>query len=217
MHVEVSVQRSGESAIAANYEPGANLAAWVDRALLPGRMYEKTWDPEGLLSTVPAVATGIFGMLVGAMILGIGDPYRRVSWIFFVGVLAVVVGGIWNWVFPYNKNLWSSSFVLFTGGWSAIGLAACLLLIDILRIRKWAQPGVVFGSNPVVAYALSGMLGFLFYGGMGIPSMSAAWMSAADAMQVPAKLASLLYALFYVCMIYLPVLWLWKRRVFVKL
>ncbi|MBK1877760.1 acyltransferase family protein [Pelagicoccus mobilis] len=215
--VDVSVSASGSDAIAGNLEPGTNLAAWADRHFLPGRLYEKNWDPEGLLSTLPAVATGIFGMLVGAMVLSIGDPYRRVSWVFFVGVVALLLGSAWNWVFPYNKNLWSSSFVLYSGGWATLGFAACLLLIDVRGHKKWASLGVVFGSNPLVAYALSGMLGFLFYGGLGVPSLSSSWMSAAIAMGLPAKLASLLYALFYLSMIYLPVLWLWKRRIFVKL
>ncbi|EDY85118.1 hypothetical protein VDG1235_4753 [Verrucomicrobiia bacterium DG1235] len=216
--VAVSVEARGETSIAGNFEPGVNIAAWVDRVLLPGGMWERTWDPEGLLSTVPAVATGIFGMLVGALILGVGDPYRRVSWVFFVGVVALLIGSAWSWVFPYNKNLWSSSFVLYAGGWSALSLAACLLLIDVRGHRSWAKIGLIFGSNPVVAYALSGMLTVVFYSGIGpLPSLSVAFMDAAANMGVASKLASLVYALLYVGVLYVPVYWLWKRRIFVRL
>lgn len=216
--VGVSVVASGESALAANLEPGTNLSAWVDRTFLPGAMWENTWDPEGLLSTLPAVATGIFGMLVGSMILGIGDPYRRVSWVFFVGVAALLAGSAWSWFFPINKNLWSSSFVLYAGGWASLCLAALLLLVDVRGNRGWAKAGIVFGSNPVVAYALSGMLTLVFYSGVGpIPSLSEAFMAAGAGFGVSAKLVSLVYALLYLGVVFLPVLWLWKRRIFVRL
>ncbi|MBD5781291.1 DUF1624 domain-containing protein [Pelagicoccus sp. NFK12] len=214
----VSVEAASEGALAPNLEPGTNLQAWLDRKFVPGSMWERTWDPEGVLSTLPAVGTGIFGMLVGAMILGIGDPYRRVSWLFFVGVVTVLAGEVWSWVFPLNKNLWSSSFVLFSGGWSTLCLAACLLLVDIQRHRGWAQVGVIFGSNPVVAYALSGMLTLFFYASTSYwPSLSKRFMDGAIGLGMSGELASLLYALLYVGVLFLPVYWLWKRRIFVKL
>ncbi|MDQ8181515.1 heparan-alpha-glucosaminide N-acetyltransferase domain-containing protein [Pelagicoccus sp. SDUM812005] len=214
----VTVEASGEAALAANLEPGTNLAAWLDRRWVPGQMWERTWDPEGFLSTVPAVGTGLFGMLVGALIVGIADPYRRVSWLFFVGVATVLLGEVWSWVFPLNKNLWSSSFVLFSGGWATLCLAACLLLVDIQGYRSWAKVGVVFGSNSVVAYALSGMLTLFFYSGTSYwPSLSGIFMESLTSWGIPGKLASLLYALLYVGVLYLPVYWLWKRKVFVKL
>ena len=97
--------------------PGVNLAAWVDRQLIPGRLWEITWDPEGLLSTLPAIATGMTGLLVGAMLLsgqsdGTQNRMADGQW-----VCVVVLAGIWSWLFPLNKNLWSSSFVLYTSGW----------------------------------------------------------------------------------------------------
>ncbi len=216
--VEVAVRAAGDSALVANFEPATNLAAWVDRTLLPGRMWERTWDPEGLLSTVPAIATGIFGMLVGSMVLSIGDPYRRVSWMFFVGLLSLLIGSTWGWVFPLNKNLWTSSFVLYAGGWATLCFAACFLLVDVLRYRKWAEVGIIFGSNPVVAYALSGMLTLVFYSGVGkLPSLSTWFMDTAETLGISLKLASLVYALLYLGVLYLPVRWLWTRRIFVRL
>lgn len=214
----VSVEARGDSALAGNLEPGTNLQAWLDRKLVPGNMWERSWDPEGVLSTLPAVGTGIFGMLVGAMILGIGDPYRRVSWLFFVGTIAILLGETWSWVFPLNKNLWSSSFVLFSGGWSTVCLAACLLVIDIQRYQKWAKLGVIFGSNPVVAYVLSGMLTLFFYQATSYwPSLSTLFMDGMMSAGVSGRLASLIYALLFIGVIFLPVNWLWKRKIFIKL
>ncbi len=215
---EVSVEASGSAALAPNLEPGTNLEAWLDRQLIPGGMWERTWDPEGVLSTLPAIGTGIFGMLVGAMILGIGDPYRRVSWLFFVGLVAVLLGGVWSWSFPLNKNLWTSSYVLFAGGWATLCLAACLLVVDIQGYRGWAKMGIVFGANPVVAYTLSGMLTLFFYSGTRYwSSLSELFMEGVMGLGVPGKLASFSYALLYIGVIYLPVYALWKRRIFVKL
>ncbi|MDQ8186623.1 heparan-alpha-glucosaminide N-acetyltransferase domain-containing protein [Pelagicoccus sp. SDUM812002] len=214
----VSVEASGELALQANLEPGTNLQAWIDRKLVPGQMWERTWDPEGILSTLPAVATGIFGLLVGSIILGIGDPYRRVSWLYCVGFAVVLIGEVWSWDFPLNKNLWSSSFVLFSGGWSTLCLATSVLLIDIQGYRKWAKMGVVFGSNPVVAYALSGLLTLFFYSSTSLwPSLSTLFVNSLMGMGASGKFASICYALLFVGVIYLPVHWLWKRRLFIKL
>ena len=117
-----------------------------------------------------------------------------------------------------NKNLWSSSFVLFSGGLAAMALAACSLLADARGYRRWARVGVVFGANAVVAYALSGMLLVVFYGGgWGIPSASAAFMDLAIGAGISAKLSSLLYALLYLAALYVPAWWLWRKRIFVRL
>ena len=216
--VPVSVSAAGDSSLRGNYEPGTNLAAWLDRRLLPGRFWERSWDPEGLASTLPAVVTGIFGMLVGTMLLTIRDPYRRASWVFFVGFATLVAGYVWSWEFPLNKNLWSSSFVLFAGGLSALCLGACLLLTDILGYRRWAKVGMVFGSNAVVAYALSGMLTVVFYSGVfGMGSPSQWFMGVGERLGVAPQLVSLVYALMYASVIYGLVWLLWRRRIFVRL
>jgi predicted acyltransferase len=216
--VPVQITRAGEASLAANYEPGTNLAAWVDRILLPGRLWERTWDPEGVFSTFPAIATGIFGMLIGSLLLCIGDPYRRVTWVLTIGFLALVLGLFWSLAFPLNKNLWSSSFVLCSGGWACLSLGACLLFVDILGFRKWTYPGLVFGSNAIVAYALSGMLIVVFYSGFGpLPSISSWFMNTTVDLGMSAKLASLIYALLYLAVLYVPVAILWRRKLFIKL
>lgn len=216
--VQVDVAARGEDALEPNYEPGVNLAAWIDRRALPGSLWERTWDPEGLLSTLPAIATGIFGMLIGQLVLSARDPYRRVSWVFFVGFCGLLCGLAWDLSFPINKNLWSSSFVVYSGGWACLCFAATILIADVLRYQRWTRPGVVFGANPLVAYALASMLTVVFYSGFGSsPGLNAAFMDAATGAGLPPKLASLVYALLYVGVIYLPVLWLWKRRLFLRI
>lgn len=216
--VAVSIDARSAGLLEPNLEPGTNLTAWIDRRLLPGRMWERSWDPEGLASALPAVATGILGMLAGALMLSVADPYRRVSGLFLLGFGAWLAGAAWGWVFPLNKNLWSSSFVLFSGGLATMALAACSLLADAYGCRRWAKVGVVFGANAVVTYALSGMLLVVFYGsGWGVPSASAAFMEWAIGAGLSGKLASLLYALLYLAALYVPAWWLWRKRIFVRL
>ncbi|HYH57058.1 MAG TPA: heparan-alpha-glucosaminide N-acetyltransferase domain-containing protein, partial [Anseongella sp.] len=104
-------------------EPGKNLAAWLDSLLIPGTMYQGTWDPEGVLSTFPAVATGITGMLAGHLLLSSRSREQKIVWLFFAGFIAYALGNVWDWFFPVNKNLWTSSFVLYTSGLAAMTLA----------------------------------------------------------------------------------------------
>ncbi len=214
----VAIAPLGPASLKPNYEPGVNLAAWVDRKLLPGRFWERSWDPEGLASTLPACATGILGMLAGSLILAIGDPYRRIAWLFFAGFASLIVGYIWSWDFPLNKNLWSSSFTLVAAGLAALCLAACLLLIDTLGYRRWAQAGIIYGANAVVAYALSSLLVVVFYGDpWGMGSLSEGFMGFAADAGFPLRLASLLYALLFAAVVFAPVWWLWRRKIFLRL
>lgn len=216
--VEVDVVTSSENSLKANYEPGTTLTAWIDRKLLPGKLYENAWDPEGLFSTVPSIVTGMFGMLIGTLIVRMKDPYRRVSWIFLIGFSALCAGIAWGWFFPVNKNLWSSSYVLLAGGFASLCLASCILLVDILGNKNWTKVGIVFGANAVVAYALSGMLVPVFYGTWGsFPGISSWFMEFTSTIGLPANLASLVYALLYVVVLYLPVFWLWKKKIFIRL
>ncbi len=204
--------------IAANLEPGTNLQAWLDRQLIPGRKWQHTWDPEGLLSTLPAIASGISGMLVGKLIIEEKDIHKKISWIFFFGILMYTLGGVWKWFFPFNKNLWSSSFVLHTSGLAAMTLAAMMLIIDVKAWAKWSVLGRVFGANSITAYVLSGMLIFLFYGSvMGMPKLNTLFMDGLIAIGASAKLASFLYALIYMLIVFIPVYILYRKRIFIKI
>lgn len=117
----------------ANLEPSTNLGAWFDRLLLDGHLWaqSKTWDPEGMLSTIPAIATGILGMLTGQLFLKVDDPRERVVWMFFSGAILIVSGLAWSMIFPINKSLWTSSYVLYTGGIAMQFLAACYWMVDV--------------------------------------------------------------------------------------
>ena len=216
--VEVEATGSGKF-LKGNVEPATNLAAWVDRKLLPGRMYEVNWDPEGLLSTVPAVGTGLLGMLAGALLVSSLSLSRRINGIFLMGVGCLVLGIVWSWFSPINKNLWSSAYVLVAGGCSLLGLAACMLIADDWGYKKWAFVGKVFGSNAIVAYAMAGMLWMVMtfklpFVGMGVKD---AWMDGLIAIGVAPDLASFGYALFYTGFIFALVYPLYRRRIFVRL
>src|SRR5262249_27914434 len=138
--------------------PPATIAAAVDRATLDWGAWGNhiwnqsvTWDPEGLLSTIPAVGTVLLGVLAGRWIGSDRPLSERLNGLFAVGALAMAVGLAWNWVFPINKNLWTSSYVVFTAGMAAVTLAVCIWLIDSENVRWWTPPFLAFGMNPIVA------------------------------------------------------------------
>ncbi len=138
-----------------------SLAAYVDRAVLtPDHMWAaaKTWDPEGLLSTLPAVATVLLGVFAGRWMRGTRSPAERLVGLFVAANVLLVAGSIWGAVFPINKNLWTSSYVLFTAGMALHFLAMCHWAVDVRGWRRWARPFVVFGVNAIAAFFLSGVM-----------------------------------------------------------
>ncbi len=146
----------------ANLEKETNLGAWLDRTILTEAHLWKsarTWDPEGILSTLPAVATGLFGVLAGSWLRRKDrEESVKISWMFSIGVLAVILGLIWDLCFPINKALWTSSFVLYAGGLATIGLALCYWLIDVQGYKKGTKPFVVYGVNAITVFFLSGLI-----------------------------------------------------------
>ena len=145
----------------ANLEPETNLAAWLDRIILtPAHVYKpaKVWDPEGLLSTLPAIGTGILGLLTGTW-LGRNRPAaEKVAWLFAAGCLTTLAGLLWDGFFPINKALWTSSYVLLAGGLAMLGLALCYWLIDVQNYRRGVLPFVAFGVNAITVFFLSGLI-----------------------------------------------------------
>lgn len=143
-------------------KPDQLLSAWLDRTVLGVNHLwsgSKTWDPEGLLSTVPAIGTVILGTFAGRWIARRDiELNARLSAMFTVGAFTMMLGLVWNWFFPINKSLWTSSYVLFCGGMATVVLAACLWIIDVQRIRAWTKPFVVYGLNPMLAFLGSGMM-----------------------------------------------------------
>jgi predicted acyltransferase len=155
-------------------DPDRNLTAWLDRGvsaftqqwLHTGRLYEKTRDPEGLLSTLPAIATTLFGVLAALWLRGKETAAgRREGLLACAGLLSLALGVLWNPWFPINKKLWTSSYVLFAGGWSLLGLAAAFWLFDARRVQLRSRaaravlwPLQVFGANALAAYIFSEFL-----------------------------------------------------------
>jgi predicted acyltransferase len=204
--------------ISANFEPGVNLAAWFDRKFLPGVFWEKTWDPEGFMSTLPAIATGIIGMLIGRYILSEKDQNKRLVSLFFIGFMMLIAGELWSYIFPLNKNIWTSSFVLYTGGLATMGLASCILIIDIWGYKNWTKLGRVYGANAITSYVLAGILTILFYDRIwwGV-SLSNSFMNGMTGIGVTPKLASFMYAVIYMLIIYIPAYILYRKKIFIKL
>ncbi len=134
---------------------GHDLASYLDRLLLPGHIYRPDYDPEGLLSTLPAVATTLIGVLAGHWLRSGRDRHEIDSGLFVAGTAVVVAGWAWGSSFPINKALWTSSFVLLTGGLALIGLATCYWVVDLRGIRRWSYPFRVLGVNPIAAYVLA--------------------------------------------------------------
>lgn len=145
-----------------NLEKETNMGAWVDRSILTeAHLWKsaKTWDPEGILSTLPAIASGLIGVLVGAFLRrkNLEDSYK-VSWLFCTGLMLFIGGMVWGLQFPLNKSLWTSSFVLYTGGLATMILAFCYWVIDVNKYSGYTLPFVVYGKNAITVFFLSGLL-----------------------------------------------------------
>ena len=145
-----------------NLEKETNMGAWIDRSILTeAHLWKsaKTWDPEGILSTLPAIASGLIGVLVGAFLRRKDlDEGYKVSWLFSTGLLLFVGGMAWGLQFPLNKSLWTSSFVLYTGGLATMILAFCYWMIDVNKRQRFTLPFVVYGKNAITVFFLSGLL-----------------------------------------------------------
>lgn len=145
---------------AGDLTPDGNLAAWLDRTVLgTGHLWSqsRTWDPEGLLSTVPAVGSVLFGVFTGYWLRSGRSRGVIARGLLVAGVVAVAVGLVWGEVFPINKNIWTSSYTVFTAGMALVLLAPFYWIIDIRGHRRWATPLVVFGVNAIAAYFLSSL------------------------------------------------------------
>ena len=130
-----------------------NFASYIDRSVLPGHLYLTIHDPEGLVSTIPAISTGLLGIMAGQLLKRQGITQRKkVLYLAVAGVIALVVAQIWNLDFPINKNLWTSSFVMNVGGLSLLLLSFFYYVIDVLGHKKWAFFFRVIGMNSILIY-----------------------------------------------------------------
>jgi predicted acyltransferase len=218
----------GEGAIGAYLldEPARTLAAWVDRAVLGGHIYAgtKLWDPEGILSTIPAIGTVVLGVLAGGWIASARPLVDRTAGLFVAGSLAMVAGLMWGWAFPINKQLWTSSYALFTAGMACAAIATCMWIVDLKGRSRWATPFVMFGVNPIVAFVGSGLMARSIYTLWKVPAADGKWQSAQAwsfrtlyASWIPdQRLASLAFAVTFVLLWLAILAFLYRRRIFLK-
>lgn len=205
-------------------DPDRNLVAWLDRKLLAGHLYEGTRDPEGLLSTIPAVATCLAGLLTGKWLKTSHSPQTKALAIAGVGVIAVALGRTFDLWLPINKKLWTSSYVLFTAGLALVALAACYWVVDGKERRgRWTKPLLVLGKNSIAAYFFSEVLAITLYA-ISMPRASGGKMSLQEyvysrwflPLAHPAN-ASLAYALVYVAVCWAVMAVLYRKRIFLKI
>jgi predicted acyltransferase len=202
-----------------------NLGAYIDRALLGGHLWSesKTWDPEGLLSTLPAIATALIGILAGEWLRSERRGVRKVLGLVIAGAVLMLAGRLLHPYFPINKNLWTSTFVLFTGGFAMLLLAMCYWVVDLRGWKKWAAPFLVFGMNAILAYALAAIVSetsidFEFAGSGGRAQTLHGWLyNNFFTPYANPKNASLAFAAFFVALI-LALLWpFYSRKIFVRI
>jgi predicted acyltransferase len=209
-----------------------NIVAWFDRQLMPGHLYEdaplyNARDPEGLLSDLPAIATTLLGLLTGLWLMA-QRPMRTKTLGLVAGTAAcLAVGYIWSIWFPLNKKMWTGSYVLVAAGWS---LAVLALVYWAMEQRGWGRKGIskalawpwlVFGSNAIVAYMISELLDpaqrMIHFTNAGKPSNPLLYLFLHVFMRIPGPgWRAFAFSVFYTFLCFLPVWWLYRKKIFVK-
>jgi predicted acyltransferase len=152
---------NGTNRLEGVFEPGLNLANYIDQRYLPGKKWDKTWDPEGLLSTLPAIATCLLGVFAGLLLRATTiTAQRKVYWFLGAGLLGIAAGWLWGLQFPVIKKIWTSSYVLVAGGYSAIFLGIFYQVIELWNKQAWAQPFVWIGANSITIYLANNVINF---------------------------------------------------------
>ena len=204
-------------------DPDRNLVAWLDRKLLLGHLYEGTRDPEGLLSTIPALATCLAGLLTGKWLKTRNSSEIKALGMAAAGLAAVVLGRTFDLWFPINKKLWTSSYVLFTAGLALMGLAVCYWVADVKKHQgAWTKPILVFGKNAIAAYFFSEVLSEVLHA-VAVPRSGGGRIQLEELLYSrfflpfarPAN-ASLAYALVYVAVCWAVMALLYRRNIFLK-
>jgi predicted acyltransferase len=202
-----------------------NLGAYIDRTLLGGHLWSesKTWDPEGILSTFPAIASLLIGLLAGEWLRSDRSAARKAIGLAVAGVALLAAGQLLHPFFPINKNLWTSTFVLFTGGFAMLALAACYWLVDVRGWRAWTPPFLVFGMNAILAYAVAALVSeistdFEFLTFHGNETTLHGWVY--DRFFIPqasAVNASLGFAIFFVLVIFVMMWPFYRGKLFLRI
>ena len=204
-------------------DPDRNLAAWLDRKLFMGHLYNVTRDPEGILHTIPAIGTTLAGVLTGHWLRSVKSQAAKAWGMFLVGIVGVCAGLLWNRWFPINKNLWTSSFVLFTAGFALVFLALLYWILEIRQWRgAWTMPILVLGMNAITAFVADAVVygpGYSF-NAKGPNGTSMPWHEAAQAylesFGLSTPTASLIYSLAALSFCWFLLWLLWRKRVFIK-
>jgi predicted acyltransferase len=201
-----------------------NLGAFIDRAVLgQSHMWgQRPWDPEGLLSTVPAIASTLMGVVAGFSLRAPVSGGTRALLMAAAGIAAMAIGSLWDLAFPINKNLWTSSYAWFMGGAGAFGLAVCYGIVDVKGWRWWTKPFVVLGVNAIALFVLAGLSAKTLLlvevagaSGKTISLYAYIYRTWYEPFAAP-KNASLLFALSYLVVLYV-ILWvMYRRRIFLK-
>jgi predicted acyltransferase len=205
-------------------DPERNLVAWLDRTLFAGRLYNGVRDPEGIISTIPALGTTLMGVLTGHWLRSANNHATKIYRMLLFGVVGVISGLLWNQTFPINKNLWTSSFVLFTGGFALLFLSLLYWVTEVKRWRgAWTMPILVFGMNAIVAYIADALVygpGYTFTA-RAPNGNTMNWHEAAQAhleatgLSVPS--ASVIYSMASVLFCWILLWMLWRRKIFLKI
>ena len=208
--------------VAGDLTPEGNLGAWIDRALMGGHLWKARWDPEGLLSTIPAIATTLLGTLAGLCLGAEWPPERKAGALMTGGALAALIGLGWSLTFPLNKALWTSSYAVFTAGCASVLLAACYWAIDVKGWRRWTTPLVILGVNALTLFVASGLM---------VKTMALLRVAGADGREVSVsrwaylhwfapfaapKNASLMYAIANLVVLFALLSWMYRRRLFLR-
>lgn len=198
-----------EERVTGLFEPGLNLANHIDYEYLPGRLHDTYYDPEGLLSTLPAVVTCLLGVLCGVLLMRPDvTPGSKAGLLLLWGGFAIVGGYLWAFEFPIIKKLWSPSFVLVAGGWSMLLLAISWYLIEIRDIRWWTAPFVWVGTNSIAIYFAAQILGF---------GKVASRLVGGDLRARMGAGGDVLHALVAVCLLFAFARFLYRRNIFLRL
>jgi predicted acyltransferase len=200
----------------------ANWVSVTDRLILPGRLLEQTRDPLGLISTIPAVATCLLGILTGLWLRTEKRMMVKACGMMSGAMASLALGSFWAIWFPINKQLWTSSYVLFAAGWTLLVLATCYFTIEIKKHDgAWTYPWKVFGSNAIVAYVfselLSTVLEIIHWASDGKTVDLKAWIfTRIFAPIVNVQFGSLLYSLSFVLVCFVPAFLLYRKQIFIK-
>lgn len=208
------------------YALKTNLILVVDQFLLgESHLYGGTgiqFDPEGLLSTIPSVVTVLIGFLVGTMIKTTNDHEDNAQRMAVLGSLLIIIGWLWGFIFPINKQIWTSSYVLYTGGIAIILLAGLIWLVDIKKINWWTKPFVILGSNAIFLYALSSIwvkillkISFELEGKM-ISGYSYFYKTIFQPLAGNIN-GSLLFAFFHVVIFLIILTWMYRKKIYIKI